>query len=128
MKDQFADYETSKMLKELGFDKPCFAYYDSRRILEIRDYPDRESRGNWKIELPPCTAPLWQQVKEWLWIHKAICMHTFSDVRDEGTLFICEAVHGYAPIIKQIQNTTSPITAEIEGIKKTVEYLHQQKT
>ena len=67
MKKQFATYEIALMLKELGFNEPCFGYYrdDDKDTLSIQEVT------NYDIEFScyphiDCLAPLWQQAVEWL--------------------------------------------------------------
>ena len=70
MKEQFATYEISLSLKELGFDEDCFCYY-------AKPYPDERIEFNYAAIsygfvkqnhsiLQKCSAPLWQQVIDWL--------------------------------------------------------------
>jgi len=66
MNREFAPYEPSLNLKELGFDEPCFGYYlckNSAFGVEL------ELTTNW-IDLLPydsssCKAPLYQQAFRW---------------------------------------------------------------
>lgn len=149
MKDQRADYKTSKMLKELGFDEECFGFFvkpfrNDDRIDFLYNYTkqgilfkhnsDSETK-NWNDPNCKCSAPLWQQVKQWLWEKHDI----FIEVVDVSTQD--ESIHSdkmigiiefeYAVKIKEeyieVNQTDSPITAEIEGIKKAVQYLYETK-
>lgn len=136
MKDNFADYETSKMLKELGFDEPCLGHYwTDHREVEVRLYREHEGiqQSNSKIEnnFPPTfTAPLWQEVEKWLWDkHKIVIQVTDISSRIDGyneyefeTTIIDE--HGF---IDYMASLTSPIDAKINGIKNAVKHLHTQK-
>lgn len=61
MKKQFATYEISLALKELGFDKECFGWY----YLNNPDYIEYE-----RCKLKDCIdihipATLWQQCRDW---------------------------------------------------------------
>lgn len=87
MKEQFATYEISLKLKELGFDESCLACFTSRlsgkdfsefwfsdqiwgnsdfhpdvRICKNTDFTNEKS----------CTAPLWQQVIDWFMEEKGL--------------------------------------------------------
>ena len=81
-KEQFADYETSKMLKELGFDENTNAWYPiirkevGRLVLHPQyfDYNDKDCFN--KEYNRRCSAPLWQQVKQWLWGEHSLFMAT----------------------------------------------------
>lgn len=125
MKDQFADYETAKMLKELGYPKSQdgkhFGWYRvDKNILVDRDIPSRmQSHFNTIL------APLWKQVKEWLWEQKhrpSIMVYRF------GTYYFYYIE--FAVTKEKLPNSkekfNSPIEAEIEGIKRAVEYLYKK--
>ena len=63
MEKEFVTYEIALALKELGFDEPCFGYYGIENELnfEISCNLDHNlTRRNFM------TAPLWQQVIDWL--------------------------------------------------------------
>ena len=52
MQNEFIPYEQALELKELGFDEPCFGYYDEG--------------GNLYTEMQECLqAPLYQQAFKW---------------------------------------------------------------
>lgn len=65
MKDQFVTYEIAKHLKELGFNEPCFAGYCLDKTFaepdnELNCFRNRNRSGE------EISAPLWQQVIDWL--------------------------------------------------------------
>ena len=64
MKQEFCSYEQSIALKELGFDEPCFGFYD-----ESLYFPNNENQyGTFckqPKDVPACSAPLKQQVFRW---------------------------------------------------------------
>ena len=69
MKNEFANYEQSLALKELGFDEPCFGYYYT---INGRDWKFAEKieylRLDDEINIGPnfnILAPLKQQVFRW---------------------------------------------------------------
>jgi hypothetical protein len=69
MKEQFVTYEISLSFKELGFNKPCFGYYDGRKDLELDDkFPcqNSDTMFNCSNTLDYACAPLWQQAIDWL--------------------------------------------------------------
>jgi hypothetical protein len=70
MKEQFVTYEIALRLKELGFNEECFGYFDENSEFNMFEYFDLE-RQNSTIQsdyggIKQCTAPLWQQVIDWL--------------------------------------------------------------
>lgn len=123
MKEQFVPYETSKMLKELGFDEPCFGLYGIHGEFRYSHEAVQLYRPK-NSDLTICTtAPLWQQVKQWLFDRQSKVR--IDVARSQGEYFVGvfkEGLHLFS-IDAQFN---SPITAEIEGIKKAVEYLHEK--
>ena len=60
MEKEFVPYELALELKQLGFDEPCFAYYDTGIFTfwyHSEQQPDLVLN---------CTAPLYQQAFRWL--------------------------------------------------------------
>lgn len=114
MTNQFVDYETAKMASLLGLETMCIAYYTKSKNLMMPDsinYPKLTNKEVW--------APTWQQVKQWLWEKYGIAVHY-------------EWLSSFYSRIEQMGETQkggltphkSPITAEIDGIKATVNFLH----
>lgn len=83
MKEQFVPYDIALKLKQKGFDEPCFGTYNSFGdfILSNSEYPlnknsDKLYDDIWLKHIQKdypehtpdmlCTAPLWQQVFDWL--------------------------------------------------------------
>ena len=64
MKKAFLPYELAVKLKELGFDEPCFGFYD-----ESLYFPNNENQYgtfcNQKLDASSCSAPLYQQAFRW---------------------------------------------------------------
>jgi len=64
MEKEFIPYEQALALKELGFDEPCFAFYD-----ESLYFPNNENQYgtfcNQKLDASSCSAPLYQQAFRW---------------------------------------------------------------
>ncbi len=123
MKKQFLDYHHSKMMKELMFDEECIGFYNpsyTEMNGSVLFSGTAAEFDNWNKNEYFISAPLWKQVKQWLWEKHKI---TF-EVRNYSDGFLCVMVDG------TIRNTTfqfdSPITAEQEGIKKAIEYLHSR--
>ena len=68
MEKQFVTYEIALMLKEKGFDQPCFgSYYDEGKFsfwnwTVYKDYPYLTKNS---VLINMIAAPLWQQVLTW---------------------------------------------------------------
>lgn len=119
MKEQFATYEVSKQLKELGYNEECYGYYFDKSF-EPSSCAENSSNPSEKLY---ASAPLWQQVKQWLWEKNKIKIDVYS-IHNSNNFF---ATFSIGQTIKgRSKDIHSPITAEIEGIKKAVEHLHKQ--
>jgi hypothetical protein len=62
MEKEFLPYEQALALKELGFDEPCFGYYEYSKKFLITDsvfYTNSELKNN------GITTPLYQQAFRW---------------------------------------------------------------
>ncbi len=68
----FATHEIALHIKELGFNLPCFGFYTSQGKLrahknEEDDFQEFSTIINTHLKvLDYCTAPMWQQVIDWL--------------------------------------------------------------
>lgn len=61
---QFIPYTLALKLKELSFNKPCFAWYDANSFSTVEiEYDYKENIDLYYKE--SCTAPLWQQAFDW---------------------------------------------------------------
>jgi hypothetical protein len=65
MKNEFCTYEQALVLKELGFDAPCFGCYDVEAVfgltvMSIKQYYTNSKKDTWN-----CSAPLYQQAFRW---------------------------------------------------------------
>ena len=94
MEKHFCNYNQSLALKELGFNEPCFAYYQKSAVIgndtilpiQIMDKSSNFNDVDYsKIGVPFWSAPLKSQVFEWARKeHKIHCSYgTTSDSREE---------------------------------------------
>ena len=63
MKQEFVPYELAVKLKQLGFDGPCFGFYDADECREV-DLTYSRNSEEWLDGLN-CSAPLFQQAFRW---------------------------------------------------------------
>jgi thymidylate synthase len=63
MKKEFIPYEQALALKELGFDEPCFGWYDSE-YQEILNYDHTHNYCGW-LNGNHCSAPTFSQSFRW---------------------------------------------------------------
>ena len=118
MNNQFVPYDTAKKLKELGFDEPVMSYYNQEQLVTMLDEEDMN-------EGKEISAPLWQQVEEWLWEEHKI----FIEVR-----FFISTKYGFdiwdnhrGRFNNQGRDFDSPIQAKQEGIKAALNHLYKKK-
>lgn len=123
MKSHFADYETSKMLKELGCDLiPLCIFYDNGKGQEIF-WASQSDKS-----MP---AFLWQQAEQWLWEKQKINIEQnlfYGNQKELRLNIYTEAFRDGNSIwfFRHKFETSNPITAKIEGIKAAVKYLHSK--
>ena len=130
MRNLFCDFPTAKLLKELGFNSQCLKYYEEKGMM----YP--ANCYNSEMADDDCTAPLWQQVKEWLWEKHNVCVRVglSDEINPDHHYYFIHATNKSKTIPfydfpndrKSKPIYESPITTEIEGIKKAVEYLYEE--
>ena len=63
MEKEFIPYEQAVAIKELGFDEPCFGYYDN--IGKLFFNTNGQPVGNDWVWVVPTDAPLYQQAFRW---------------------------------------------------------------
>jgi hypothetical protein len=139
MESQFVPYEIALKLKQNGFDEPCFGTYNSFGVFtrSNSEYPlDKNSvqlyDDLWLEAIKPfghtpdmlCTAPLWQQVIDWLDKKEIFCT---------ADLDISDGLFKWYPKIKTIENyefkviTLTPrgskINALTDAIPKALELI-----
>lgn len=86
MKDQFATYEVSKQLKELGYDEKCFGHWTTggasvrtEKTLFVEIFKNGITRSESNLTI----SPLWQQVEQWLWEKYKIWIEVNKDTNGE---------------------------------------------
>jgi len=86
MKNLFVPYELAVIAKEKGFNEPCLARFidDGNKSLEIWDWdiPLRNSTNEEEDTL--CTAPLYQQIVDWLREKHSIWITIYNQYKDEN--------------------------------------------
>lgn len=59
--EQFVSFETAKMLKEAGFDVPCYMQYSERGVQWNASYPENFNADDWG-----CSCPTQALAARWL--------------------------------------------------------------
>src|SRR3990167_9921599 len=111
MKNLFVDYETSKMLRELGFKENCLRWFHNEYHEATSDYIFLQYEQDEHF----CYAPIWQQAKEWLWEKHKIRIDVLSHGVFPDCDFLSTILLKEETLVQTVFQT--PIEAEIEGIK-----------
>jgi hypothetical protein len=106
MEEEVVSYEIALALKELGFDKPCFGYYD-------KDDKSLESFKYFNYNTLECiSAPLRQQVLRWFRDkHKLHISITYDENEFYEVMIKDTKLHDKFDTYEE---------AEIKGIKKLI--------
>lgn len=122
IEDHFADFETSKMMRELGFDGQSLGVYTTPcggRERFYFEYPN-EYEGDLR-------RPLWSQCEEFLWEKYGI---EISFGRSKGAMQSHHFVIGYGDFNSNVtiseQSYSGPILARREGIHAAIKLKHKQ--
>ena len=121
MKEQFCDYETSKKLKELGFDEECIAYYWANKDTFHWIIPPAKDHNKLPTRI---SIPTWQQVKQWIYgTYQAYIQLDF----DNDGYYIASLVSedGNWNFVLGNNKIHDYIEAENHAIQKSVEWLHE---
>jgi hypothetical protein len=65
MEKEFIPYEQALALKELGFDEPCFWWYDFEKELRKDRIGVNSINSKYFLNGSSCSAPLYQQAFKW---------------------------------------------------------------
>jgi hypothetical protein len=78
MNKQFVPKEIAKELKELGFNEPCLAWWFENGSVSVPT-EGRTFWSDWNVNPMRISAPLWQQVFDWI-REKYKYMHVIEDI------------------------------------------------
>jgi hypothetical protein len=116
----FVPYELALELKQLGFDEPCFAFYD-----ESLYFPNNENQYgtfcNQKLDASSCSAPTYSQAFRWFrekyklkyCIIPLVCEQGFSDLYESR-------IHQEKHSISIIGNYKIYEEAELDCLKEMI--------
>jgi len=119
---EYVDYKTSRMLRDLNFKGDTKLYYsrDSEILNGQNACEDHNHNGTSDLF---SSAPLWQQVEEWIW--NKLQIYISVNQRQENDFYF--QVIQEADVFIEERNFDTPIQAKIEGMKSTVKYLWEDK-
>ena len=79
MKNEFVTYEQALALKELGFDKPCLAFYSPKEELHpVFQEPSKGPYFNNGSFIETLRAPLYQQAFRWFREKHNLCGEVYT--------------------------------------------------
>ena len=80
IQNQFVPYEIALTLKEIGFDEPCFGYYEvsdkHKDGFKLRFIEHEDSNPSKQPLNKDCLAPIYQQVLKWF-LEKKILIEVY---------------------------------------------------
>jgi len=123
LEQEFIPFEVALALKELGFDKTCFAYFVLRtkefRLIEDENFSTSGYSGS--VDFLICT-PLYQQAFKFF-RDKGLRPHNFRTVFSQETThgFAIHSIHG---ILGEVKAETYE-EAELLCIKKMIEIVQE---
>lgn len=134
MDQHFLDFEDSKMLRILGFNQLCYdAFILSTGEKRNPSSFDHAADFNHVVYIDSCSRPTYGQVKIWLWEkHKMVVCVDINRNKENHCCIRNETMDIIIPADILSENWKpdfydSPITAEIEAIKKVIQELYKQK-
>ena len=83
MNKEFVPYEQALALKELGFDEPCFRWYDERWGDDLQQDKYNTNKDLFMTDLD-CSTPLYQQAFRWF-REKYELRNSITDFIDDKT-------------------------------------------
>ena len=86
MNKEFIPYEQALALKELGFDEPCFRWYDERWGDDLQQDKFNTNKDLFMTDLD-CSAPLYQQA--FRWFREKYNLHAEPYTADMGAIEYC---------------------------------------
>jgi hypothetical protein len=121
MENQFVSYELALRMKQLGFDEPCFGYYDMGQKF---NFPGCTMNNRNFINLKTTMAPLFQQA--FRWFREKYDLHYqlipfFSDKESHAVdYYLTIAQHRPPTQVKTFEE------AELACIEKLIEIVEQK--
>jgi hypothetical protein len=132
MENHFATYNQSLALKKLGFDEPCFAYYQKSAVIgndtilpiQIMDKASNFNDAEYsKMGVPFCSAPIKSQVFKWFRDeHKTQSLIQEYDINNY-MFTIDDGINGDISVVGFIYYEE----AESECIDKLIEIIKEKK-
>ena len=129
MEKEFIPYEQALALKELGFDEPCFGWYDSE-CQETLNYDRTHNSCGWLLG-NHCTAPTFSQAFRWFREKHYLYAIIIPTITMHWTFKTTTAVEGMVEVppynhVHAIDYSTYE-EAELECLRKLIEIVKDGK-
>ena len=129
----FVPYSPSNDLKELGFDKPCFAKYfqqdGNTPFIQIGETEIEEAESSGGDVTFECDAPLYQQAFRWFREEYSLYSHVRESYAFDNTLEFVTQINGsyvnHGIEDKPINRFETYEEAELECLKKLIEIVKE---
>ena len=125
----FVPYELALELKQLGFDEPCFAFYD-----ESLYFPNNENQYgtfcNQKLDASSCSAPTYSQAFRWFRDkHNLRCQINYiGGLINETTWWDISVIGHYNTNPKEWEMKYQPYEeAEVACLRKLIEIANDKQ-
>jgi hypothetical protein len=98
MEEQFIPYPLALRMKQLGFDEPCFGYYDGNHNLQFMYNGKPECFSDRRMGVSGCmsvgwtSAPLWQQAFSWFRKNHDYAGSVIRDEESPNELLWCTVI------------------------------------
>jgi hypothetical protein len=116
MNKEFIPYEQALALKELGFDKPCFGYYNVSNQELIEDLSNNRTGND---DSRWASAPLYQQAFRWF-REKYDLGHMINGIEYESFIMNIGGIITVSPMFKTYEE------AELSSLKKLIEIANEK--
>ena len=121
IKEQFVSFETAKLLKEAGFDVPCFNQYTDRGTVWHCDCPENFNKSQ-------CVTSCPTQALAARWLREVHGIHIFSNYffEDETWFYVIvdlkesDEVRAIHPDIRSYQSSEEALEA---GLQKAIKLI-----
>ena len=126
MEKEFIPYELALELKQLGFDEPCFGYYNDLggKQLAVTERDLRDSRDYINNTIEWFLAPIFQQAFRWFREKHGICGYV-SPLEDGSAFYHMIYTNISAPYSNRIctlpEKWETHEEAELECLRKLIE-------
>lgn len=117
----FVPVQHAKMLKECGFDKPCYGrfHHYPPDEMEVRYNAMDWNNNDFSDTM---SAPTYQDAENWLWSEHKLYVRT--QPRSDRQYIWHRTYRGVESF--PMEGFNSPIPAHREGIRKAIEHIHSQ--